>query len=90
MVLAGLPRRVPDAAAICGCKPAISCARVTFRDTPFWLIISSSVSAAAAAGASWSMVGIDLSSSEEDGAAGAVDLAGHMPGTQRISTGLPF
>ena len=52
------PSSVCDGIASAGCTPANTCARVIFSAVPLWLINSSSVSDAAVAGASWSIVGI--------------------------------
>ena len=52
------PSSVCEGIASAGCTPANTCARVIFSAVPLWLINSSSVSDAAVAGASWSIVGI--------------------------------
>ena len=52
------PSNWPWVSASVGCSPATSCARVTLRAKPAWLAGTSSLSAAATAAGSSSIVGI--------------------------------
>ena len=52
------PSRVPELIASSGWSPARTCALVTLRVMPLWLTANSSLSAAAVAGASSSIVGM--------------------------------
>ena len=94
------PRRVPELIASCGWSPARTCALVTLRVMPLWLTGNSSLSDAAVAGASSSIVGMIETTSQARYREAARAVAGVELGqraawcglalTVTISTGLPF